>query len=254
MAKQSPKFTAKDKATAKKQDAIAAKERKKYEADADRKRKERVTRPVVCIPIDDLTMYPLNARTHSLEQLKTLVKRMLTVGWTNPILAVGRKVVAGHGRIAAAKMIYAEGGTITFPDGSEIPSGTVPVLDCTGWSEETIRAEILADNQTALSAGWDFALLRDELAAIDDGQFDMSLIGFTEAEREQIATWTGEKKKKEPPKPEEKPGEIQKVECPCCGESFDLRLVLKKDGEPEKPTHSIPAKKQQPKKKGGASA
>lgn len=156
---------------------------------------KKVTRLIECIPIDSLEPYALNARTHSLDQLKWLVKKMLTVGWTNPVLTSGLRVVAGHGRIAAARMIYAQGGTITFPDGSPIPAGTVPRLDCSGWDETTIRAEILADNQSALQAGWDFGILRDELAALDTGAFDMSLTGFDEKEREQIATWTQE----EPP-------------------------------------------------------
>jgi hypothetical protein len=45
-------------------------------------------------------------------------------------------------------------------------------------SEAQRRAYVLADNQLALNAGWDEALLRLELADLSDLGFDLGLIGF----------------------------------------------------------------------------
>ena len=42
-------------------------------------------------------------------------------------------------------------------------------------SEAQKRAYIIADNQLALNAGWDDELLRDELAALQEESFDVSL-------------------------------------------------------------------------------
>jgi DNA modification methylase len=49
-------------------------------------------------------------------------------------------------------------------------------------SEPQKRAYILADNQLALNAGWDETLLRAELAALQEEDFDIRLIGFEDEE------------------------------------------------------------------------
>lgn len=147
---------------------------------------ERVVRMV---PVADLIPYDRNPKKHPQEKVIELVANILKFGWTNPILAEGVKVVAGHGRLLAAKMIYEQGGSIAFPDGSPIPIGTVPVLDCTGWDDAKRRAYIVWDNKST-EGDWDFDLLRDELLALDTGDFDMALTGFSEQELEQMSGWT----------------------------------------------------------------
>ena len=49
-------------------------------------------------------------------------------------------------------------------------------------SEAQKRAYIIADNQLALNAGWDDDLLREELAALQEESFDVSLLGFEDEE------------------------------------------------------------------------
>jgi hypothetical protein len=44
------------------------------------------------------------------------------------------------------------------------------------------RAYIIADNQLALNAGWDEELLRSELAALEEEDFNVNLIGFDDEE------------------------------------------------------------------------
>jgi hypothetical protein len=56
----------------------------------------------------------------------------------------------------------------------------VPVIDVTGWSETKRRAYVLADNQLAMNAGWNDAMLTEELRAIRDDGFDLALVGFDE--------------------------------------------------------------------------
>jgi DNA modification methylase len=133
-------------------------------------------------PIAELAPYARNARTHSDAQVAQLASAIEEFGWTNPVLADASGIVAGHGRVMAAQRLYARGLRIKTPGGVDIPDGTVPTIDCTGWSEPQRRAYILADNQLALQAGWDEQLLAQELADLQALDCDLSLTGFAEDE------------------------------------------------------------------------
>lgn len=141
--------------------------------------------------IDELKPDPRNARTHSEDQVGQLVASINRFGWTNPVLA-DDLVRAGHGRIMAAKAIYADGGTIYLAPGKErggkaITKGAVPVIDCTGWTEEERKAYALADNQLALQAGWDTEILMSQLEELQAADFDLPTIGFDQAALDALA-------------------------------------------------------------------
>lgn len=137
---------------------------------------------IVLRPLSDLVLYARNSRTHSPDQVAQIKASIMEFGFTNAILADERGVVAGHGRYAAVAELYAAGHSIRFPNGTEIPAGMVPVVDCTGWSEAQRKAYIIADNKLALNAGWDNDLLRVEMEELQDLGFDMDLLGFTQDE------------------------------------------------------------------------
>jgi DNA modification methylase len=128
--------------------------------------------------LSSLPRYAKNARTHSAEQIQLIVGLMKEFGWTNAMLVDKDGIVAGHGRAMAAEAIYAEGGVIKFPNGVDIPRGMAPVMDCTGWSDAQRRAYILADNQSALRAGWDMELLKLELTDLKLEGFEIEMLGF----------------------------------------------------------------------------
>ncbi len=125
-----------------------------------------------------LIPYARNARTHSPAQVKQIAASMLEFGVTGPILADKTGIVAGHGRVMGAELVYSQGLTLKAPSGLPIPPGTLPVLDCQGWSQAQRKAYILADNQLAQNAGWDEDLLSLELADLEADGFDLALIGF----------------------------------------------------------------------------
>jgi hypothetical protein len=113
----------------------------------------------------ELSPFDKNARTHSPEQIEQLVASIRQFGFTNPVLVTpDGTVVAGHGRLEAAKAAGLE----------EVPTLTVGK----DWTPEQLRAYVLADNQLALNAGWDEELLKLELADLKDFGFDISLVGF----------------------------------------------------------------------------
>lgn len=129
--------------------------------------------------IESLVGYHNNARTHSVGQREQIRASFRKFGWTNPVLADAMGIVAGHGRCESAREMYEAGEQINFPNGTPIPIGLVPVIDCTGWNAEMRRAYILADNKLALNAGWDEDLLSLELTDLADAGFDLSVIGFS---------------------------------------------------------------------------
>lgn len=132
-------------------------------------------------PIEALVASPNNARTHSPDQIALLKSSMEQFGFVGAILADKAGIVAGHGRVDAARMIYADGGVLRYPDGSAIPVGKLPVQDCTGWTPDQRRAYMIADNQLAMLAGWDDEILRAEIEALIAADFDIELTGFDEA-------------------------------------------------------------------------
>ena len=115
-------------------------------------------------PITRLIPYARNARTHSPEQVAQIAASIAEFGFTNPILAGSDGViVAGHGRLAAAQ---------------KLGLAVVPVVVLDHLTPTQRRALIIADNRIAENAGWDDALLRIEMADLQDADFDLSLTGF----------------------------------------------------------------------------
>ena len=137
------------------------------------------------VPLADLKPNPMNARTHPRGQIEQIKAAIIEFGFTTPIIADlddGGIIAAGHGRRIALTELIAAGETIRLPSGRELPAGMVPVLDCSGWSEDQRRAYTLADNKLAELSGWDEELLKIELTFLDSQSMNLSLTGFNDAE------------------------------------------------------------------------
>jgi ParB-like chromosome segregation protein Spo0J len=123
-------------------------------------------------PLGALVPYARNPRTHSDAQVAEVAASVREFGWTNPVLVDGENgIIAGHGRLLAARKLGLE---------------RVPVIELAHMSEAQKRAYVLADNQLALNAGWDEALLRLELTDLEALGFDLGLIGFGAGELERL--------------------------------------------------------------------
>jgi ParB-like chromosome segregation protein Spo0J len=124
------------------------------------------------VPVGRLIPYVRNARTHSADQIAQIAASIAEFGFTNPIL-IGEDdvIIAGHGRLMAAQQLG-------LPE--------VPVIVLDHLSEAQRRALLIADNRLAESAGWDDDLLRAELAALREEEFDLDLLGFDEAALDEI--------------------------------------------------------------------
>lgn len=126
------------------------------------------TKEMHLVDIAKLIPYINNARTHSPEQITKLRSSLREFGFVNPVI-IDRdyNIIAGHGRVAAAKE---EGIT-------EVPCVYADYL-----TEAQKKAYIIADNRMAMDAGWDEELLKVELEALQGEDFDLSLTGFDESE------------------------------------------------------------------------
>lgn len=126
--------------------------------------------------IDRLRPYDKNPRTHSPEQLAQIARSFREFGWTNPVLAASDgTVIAGHGRLEAAKLCGIR---------------DVPVIVLDGLTELQCRAYVIADNKLAEQAGWDSDLLADVLTSLRNDDFDLGLTGFDGQEIDEIFAWT----------------------------------------------------------------
>ncbi|WOL24327.1 DNA methyltransferase [Yersinia phage fHe-Yen8-01] len=138
------------------------------------------------VDIDTLVPYLKNSRYHSPAHVQQVATSMITFGWTNPMLIDDAGIVAGHGRQLSAMSLYQKGVQLSFPDGTPIPIGKVPVIDCTGWDEARRKAYIIADNQLGLASEWNMDALRDEMKDLDNYDFNLEIIGFTPDQLDEI--------------------------------------------------------------------
>lgn len=129
---------------------------------------EKTTTEMQLVTIEKLVPYVNNARTHNPQQILKLRSSLREFGFINPII-IDREynVIAGHGRILAAKEESIK----------EVPCVFVDYL-----TPAQKKAYILADNRMAMDAGWDEELLRVEIESLQGADFDVVLTGFDEKE------------------------------------------------------------------------
>ncbi len=156
-------------------------------------------------PIERLVPYEKNARTHSPEQVAQIAASIQEFGFTNPVLVASDDgILAGHGRLAAAK---------------DLGLKEVPVVVLDHLTPTQRRAYVLADNKLALNAGWDEQMLQQEIAALSLVDFDLSLMGWSDDELAGLLDPEGIDDESKPPE------EFAEVDddietdhrCPSCG-------------------------------------
>lgn len=143
---------------------------------------------VKVIPVADLIPYERNTRTHTEQQIRLIVKSIMEHGWTNPILIADGGILAGHGRLMAAK---------------KLGLAQVPCIDLSHLDEVQRRAYVIWDNRSAeYGSTWDIEMLRLEVTDLQAEGFDFADIGFSD---DDLAELLGSE---EVPKPEADPDAI----------------------------------------------
>lgn len=123
-------------------------------------------------PVERLKPYERNAKIHSPAQVAQIAESIKRFGFNNPILVDSQDgIIAGHGRFAAAQ---------------ELGLREVPVIVLDHLTDAERRAYIIADNRIAENAEWDSDILTAELAALNDEEFDLGALGFSDRELERM--------------------------------------------------------------------
>jgi DNA modification methylase len=120
--------------------------------------------------VEELTLDPANPRVHSKKQIRQIAKSIQVFGFIVPILVDRNgKVIAGHGRLLAARELGIE---------------QVPTLCLDHLTPEQANAFMIADNRLTEIASWDDRLLAQQLKELTllDLDFSIELTGFEIAE------------------------------------------------------------------------
>lgn len=151
-----------------------------------------------------LKPYEQNAKIHGTEQIEKLKASIQEFGFLTPCLIdADHNIIAGHGRVMAAK---------------ELGMKKVPCVFIEGLTEVQRRAYILADNRLGELGEWDMDLVFDELTSLDSESFDVTVTGFDSVGGYDFGSDDSYFNDQE--MNEEKEGRI--CTCPQCGFTFEI--------------------------------
>ena len=153
------------------------------------------------ISVKELIPYEKNTKKHDDVQINNVAESIKQYGFVQPIVIDKNNVVViGHCRLLAAK---------------KLKMADVPCVCVDDLTEEQVKALRIVDNKSNESP-WDFDFLADELADLDlsDFDFDFGIDTGTEKSKVNIDDFFVDA--------EQKPKERKKIQCPHCGEWFEV--------------------------------
>lgn len=185
----------------------------------DKKATEKNAKPMVIemLKLSNLKPYENNPRVNDEASIE-LQKSIKAFGFRIPmVITADNVIVCGHTRYKAAQALGLE---------------EVPCIRCEGMTEEQIRAFRIADNKYGELSHWDNELLRGELSALKDIDFDLNCLGFSENELSGLIANVDEFvvsmpnlsdfMKDNDPASIEKKSKSNFVTCPECGHKFEV--------------------------------
>ena len=121
------------------------------------------------VSINDIFPYENNAKIHTDEQIDEIANSIKEFGMIDPIgVWKNNEIVEGHGRLLACKKLGIK---------------EVPIIRLDELTDEQRKAYALAHNKLTMNTDFDFSILNEELASLED--IDMSLFGFEKMEIEE---------------------------------------------------------------------
>jgi DNA modification methylase len=118
------------------------------------------------VPTASLKPDPRNPRIHSDKQVRQIARSIQSFGFNVPLLIdEQRKVIAGHGRLLAARKLGWE---------------TVPAIRLSHLTDAQRSAFLIADNVLSANSTWNDRLLGEQLKFLSELEldFDLEVIGF----------------------------------------------------------------------------
>lgn len=139
----------------------------------------------------DLIPYENNPRVNDYA-VKKVMESIKEFGFTNPILVdADMVIIAGHTRREASILAGLE---------------QVPYIIKDDLTPEQVKAYRIADNKLAELATWDEDMLKEELFSLQEVDYPLEVMGFTEIDLRNIF--------EEKPEPKEKKGKEEKTTLP----------------------------------------
>lgn len=136
----------------------------------------------------ELIPYSNNARINDYA-VKKVLESIKEFGFRNPILVdKDMVIIAGHTRREASILAGLK---------------EVPYIVATDLTPEQVKAYRIADNKLAELAVWDEDALREELYSLQDAEFDLEVMGFTEMDLMKLFEEEGEEPEQKEKKPKE---------------------------------------------------
>ena len=176
-----------------------------------------------CVPISTLKEDPDNARSHDKRSISAVRNSLSRFGQRTPIVVRNGIVIAGNARLAAAR---------------ELGWTHMAVISADADDDNTALLYALADNRTAELSSWDEANLATALASLRDEDIDLTQIGWSPEELDEILDLDLAEPEKEsakvddvpdvPETPYTKPGDLIKLgrHRLICGDSRDPDVVM----------------------------
>ena len=162
------------------------------------------------VSINEIFPYDNNAKIHTDEQIDQIANSIEEFGMIDPIgIWKNNEIIEGHGRLMACKKLGIK---------------TVPIIRLDELTDEQRKAYALAHNKLTMNTDFDFSILDEELASLED--IDMSLFGFEKMEIEEPKPII-EDNPPEEVEPRVKLGDLYQLgdHRLICGDSTDVAVV-----------------------------
>lgn len=114
------------------------------------------------VPIDSIKPYSKNAKLHPAEQIEQIKKSIQEFGFKDPLATWHGEVMAGNGRLQAAK---------------ELGMKELPIVRLDDLTDEQRRAYALVHNKLTMNSPFDDGILSEELENILDIDMNMFDLG-----------------------------------------------------------------------------
>jgi hypothetical protein len=173
------------------------------------------TTEMVEVAIEELKPYERNAKIHGEAQIEKLKASIQEFGFLTPCLIDSEfNLIAGHGRVMAAKELNME---------------SVPCVFIEGLTETQRKAYILADNRLGELGEWDFSIVDSELLNLNEMDFDVTLTGFDLPMEETVTEIVEDEPPEEPQEERCKLGDLWQLgeHRLICGDSTDVAVIDK---------------------------
>ena len=187
--------------------------------------------PAEWVRVGDLHPWDRNPKAHPTENVAEIARSIVRFGFTEPLIVwrSQKRVVAGHGRLLAAQMLYREdpGRKLATDQPGDAPEaaedGLVPVRWMEFANEREAAAYAVADNRLTEKNPMDPGLVAEIFHDLDQHGVNLDGLGYSEPELQAMLDPVGvddvkwkefdESVGDDAPKGKE-------IKCPHCGETF----------------------------------